>query len=136
MVISTIVLSYSTVVIVEKLAKMVAVVLTAFLAMPAKFVSKIMNKEDRIMKLDYTKIKPKDLTFTYDHFGYQLTYKGKRIGGAGSDGTGKKLPSNLTFYKQQAEIAKRDILQSGRCPKFMKQNIIDIDNGSLDWLEK
>lgn len=87
------------------------------------------------MKLDYAKIKSKDLTFAYDYFGYQLIYKGKRIGGAGSDESGKILFSNLAFYKEQAEIAKRDILKNGSCPKFMKQNIIDIDNGSLDWLE-
>jgi len=88
------------------------------------------------MKLDHTKINSKDLTYEYDHFGYQLIYKDKRIGGAGTDRNGRLNPSNLNYYKQQAEIAKRDILQSGRCPKFMKQNIIDIDNGNLDWLEK
>lgn len=87
------------------------------------------------MRLDTKKLNKDDFSFTYDHFGYQITYKEKVIGGDGSNRTSRKLPSNLYFYKQQAEITIRDIL-NGRCLDFMKQNIIDIDNGSLDWLPK
>ena len=90
-----------------------------------------------MITLDYKKLKKEDFSFTYDHYGYQVTYKGKRIGGAGTfNRSGRINPTNLTFYRQQAEITIRDILQGGRCQDFMKQNIIDIDNGSLDWLEK
>ncbi len=87
------------------------------------------------MEFDHTKLKKEDFTFTYGSTGYQIIYKGKRIGGAGT-GKIKGHFKNCSFYREQAEITVRDILEQGRCPKFMKQNIIDINNGSLDWLEK
>jgi hypothetical protein len=86
------------------------------------------------LKLDTTKLKRSDFSFTYDHYSYMLTYKGKMIGGAGSDRSKRKNHSNLAFYRGQAEIAIRDIMDNGRCAPYMKKNIIDIDDGSLDWL--
>jgi hypothetical protein len=78
----------------------------------------------------------KDFQGSWDCFGYQILYKGKRIGGAESDRNAAPNRSNLKYYKGQSQIAIRDIVESGRCPDFMKQNIVDINNGSLDWLEK
>jgi len=88
------------------------------------------------IKLDHTELKKEDFTFSYDYSGYQIVYKGKRIGGAGTNTRARRSISNCEFHRQQAKNAIRDILEKGSCPKFMKQNIIDIDDGNLDWLEK
>ena len=85
--------------------------------------------------LNNKRLEAKDFTFSYDCYGYQIIYKGKRIGGASSERNSKPNRTNLAYYHHQAKIAIRDILERGRCPDFMKQNIVDIDNGSLDWLE-
>jgi len=64
-------------------------------------------------------IQKSDITYTYDSFGYMLHYKGVNIGGAGTLGREKRVTSNLKFYKDQAEVEKRNILQ-GRLGRFRK----------------
>jgi len=88
-----------------------------------------------VKEFNHKLLEAKDFTFTYDCYGYQIVYKGKRIGGASSDRNSKPNRTNLAYYHHQAQIAIRDIVENGRCHDFMKQNIADIDNGSLDWLE-
>ncbi len=86
-------------------------------------------------KFDHKKINPKELTFTYDHTGYQLEYKGVMIGGAGALHGAASTQANIQFYYNQGKIARRNILQHGNCPDFMKQNLVDIGNGEIEWVK-
>lgn len=70
-------------------------------------------------------MKNSDVTYTYDHFGYMMQYKRHKIGGAGVLKRGRKIPSNLTFYRDQAEVEKRNIL-NGQLGRF-KNIITEID---------
>ena len=76
---------------------------------------------------DHTKLNKEDFSFIFGYYGYMIQYKGKDIGGAGCQNKGKKLASNFVFYRDQAKITIRNIL-NGRCALFMQQKIIEIDN--------
>ena len=77
-----------------------------------------------------TNMNQNHFTFTYDYFSYMIKYKGKNIGGASTlNRSGRKLKSNLEFYKQQAEVTIRDIL-AGRMRKDMRDSIRKIDRES------
>ena len=67
-------------------------------------------------------ITEKDLGFESDFFGYQITYKGIRIGGAGTDRRGKRTKANAAFHVEMAKLTIRDIL-NGRVPNHMKRVI-------------
>lgn len=54
----------------------------------------------------------KDFSFKYDHSGYLVYHKDQCLGGAGTLRRGRRLPSNLKFYKQQAELRITEILKA------------------------
>jgi len=68
-------------------------------------------------------LKRDDFNFSYDYFGHMIQYMGKNIGGAGvMKPYGRKVPSNLKFNREQAEITVRDIL-NGSIHPYMKKAI-------------
>jgi len=75
--------------------------------------------------------KREDFTFTYDHFGYMIQYKGLPVGGAGCIkpyyNSKRRVPSNLQFYKEQAEITINAILDNRIVP-HMKKAMQQIDD--------
>ena len=76
------------------------------------------------------KIKAEDLGYESDYYGYQILYKGKRIGGAGTNRQGKKTQANARFQVEMAAIAIRDILD-GRIPNHMRSNIEYIQKNTV-----
>ena len=68
----------------------------------------------------------KDLSFTFDACGYMLYYKDKPIGGAGTKERGRKLASNIEFYRGQAQLTMNMISQ-GRGPHHIMEAIKTID---------
>lgn len=75
-------------------------------------------------------IKDKDLTFTYDAYGYMLYYKGKPIGGAqckpDRPKVGMAVVSNREYYRGQAQLTMNQISQ-GRVPHYMAEAIKTIE---------
>ena len=76
-------------------------------------------------------MKASDINYTYTHHGYTMLYKGKPIGGAGTrqygySGPPPRLPSNLKFNREQAQVTKRKLLD-GHIPKYMQIVIDRID---------
>jgi len=76
------------------------------------------------------KINPADITFQYGHHGYMMIYKGKTIGGAGTQNKSRKSNSNLKYFREMAELTRRDIL-SGKIRPDMKF-LIEKINGATN----
>lgn len=74
-------------------------------------------------------LKREDLHYTYDHFGYNLTYKGRSIGGAGVKEKGRRIHSNLKFHKSQAEMEIDHLIKGHGDKRFYDaiQKIEDTD---------
>lgn len=70
-------------------------------------------------------INPSDVTYSYGYHGYMIMYKGRNIGGAGTQEKGKKYCSNLNYNREMAEITRRDILDGKMRPdmKFLIKKI-------------
>ena len=72
------------------------------------------------------KLNRSDLSYTFDCYGYMIRYKGKPIGGAGSDPTVKQhwqhRKKNLKDNEHYAEITIRDIM-NGRIRPDMQTAI-------------
>ena len=77
-------------------------------------------------------INREDLSYSYNHRGYTILYKGKPIGGAGLLPTAKvrNTNGNREFHKGQAEIAIRGILEGRRAD--LAQNIPDFDVDAVE----
>ncbi len=83
-------------------------------------------------KFEHIKLKKEDFSFFYTHYSYMITYKGIKIGGSGSDKSAKRNSSNLAYYKQQAQITIRSIVEEGRCAMYMQNNINNINIDELN----
>lgn len=75
-------------------------------------------------------IQDKDLTFTYNEYGYMLYYKNKPIGGAEARPDrpyrGMAVVSNRDYYRGQAQLTMNQISQ-GRVPHYMAEAIKNIE---------
>jgi len=72
-------------------------------------------------------MKKEDLTFTYNHFGYMIQYKGNNIGGAGTDGTGKRTGANLKLFRELAKSEIQSII-NGHIDEYKLKEINKIDS--------
>ncbi len=75
-------------------------------------------------------LKKEDFNVKYDHYGYQITYKGKNIGGAGviKREVKRRNPSNLKLYKEQGAADIQKILD-GKGERRFYDAIKKIDGG-------
>ena len=78
-------------------------------------------------------LKREDFGFQCDAYSYQITYKGKSIGGMGIDRKTIKNLFNISHFSTLAENAINDIIDIGKCPTFMKQNIMDVIYYKSEW---
>ena len=69
-----------------------------------------------------------DFTIRSGYFDYKIFYKGKQIVHVGSDGAKRRLHSNLKFYREQAEIELRNIMD-GKSYPYIADAISKIDKG-------
>lgn len=76
-------------------------------------------------------IDKRDLSYRYNHRGYMMLYKGQPIGGAGILSHIKKRNTrqNRDFFKEQAELTKRDIML-GRISQWTAQRIEEIEKNA------
>jgi len=78
-------------------------------------------------------INREDLTYSYNHRGYTILYKGKSIGGSGVLPTAKvtSTQANSEFFKQRAEIAISGVLKGRRPDLVQKIRLIDSEEPSM-----
>jgi hypothetical protein len=70
------------------------------------------------------KIKKEELAFEHNHRGFQILFRGNRIGGAGTitESNPRHREKNSKLHRQIAELTIRDIME-GKIQPFMKTNI-------------
>lgn len=62
-----------------------------------------------------------------DYFGYQITYRGKGVGGAGTLKREKRLQKNLQYFQEQAIKTVAALSSGGPVPVHMHEEALAIE---------